>query len=59
MLLEHVWNNEVNSFTNVVPVHVGSLRRKLGECARKSRHIETVIGQGYRLVARDDADRPG
>lgn len=59
MLLEHVWNNEVDSFTNVVPVHIGSLRRKVGDCARDPHYIETVIGQGYRLVIPDDADRGG
>lgn len=58
-LLEHVWNNEVDSFTNVVPVHIGSLRRKVGDCTRDARYIETVIGQGYRLVMPDDADRRG
>lgn len=59
MLLEHVWNNDVDSFTNVVPVHIGSLRRKLGECARDPHYLETVIGQGYRLVTLDDADFHG
>jgi two-component system, OmpR family, response regulator QseB len=44
-LLEHVWDDQVDPFTNTVRVQVGTLRRKIG----RSR-IETVIGQGYRLV---------
>ncbi|MGI8968341.1 MAG: winged helix-turn-helix domain-containing protein, partial [Chloroflexota bacterium] len=59
MLLEHVWNNEVDSFTNVVPVHIGSLRHKLGDCARTPRYIATAIGQGYRLVPPDDIESNG
>jgi DNA-binding response OmpR family regulator len=50
-LLEHVWDDQVDPFTNTVRVQVGTLRRKIG----RSR-IETVIGQGYRLV--DPAGRP-
>ncbi|MGI8824822.1 MAG: winged helix-turn-helix domain-containing protein [Chloroflexota bacterium] len=53
-LLEHVWNNEVDSFTNVVPTHIGSLRHKLRDRARTPHYIETVIGQGYRLVELDN-----
>lgn len=49
-LLEHIWNDSVNPLTNVVRVHINSLRRKLGDDAKNPRHIETVIGQGYRLV---------
>ena len=43
-LLEHVWDDQVDPFTNTVRVQVGTLRRKVG----KDR-IETVIGAGYRL----------
>ncbi len=48
-LLDHVWDASGNSFSNVVPVHVSSLRRKLGEAADKPLYIETVIGKGYRI----------
>ncbi len=48
-LLEHVWDDATNAFTNVVRVHMGSLRRKMGEDADKPRYIETVIGRGYRM----------
>jgi len=48
-LLEHVWDENADPFTNTVRVTVGTLRRKLtpdeGEVP-----IETVIGAGYRLL---------
>ena len=44
-LLERVWDEHVDPFTNVVRVTVMNLRRKLGEPPV----IETVIGAGYRL----------
>jgi DNA-binding response OmpR family regulator len=47
-LLEHVWDEHADPFTNTVRVTVGTLRRKLvggGE----PQLIETVIGRGYRL----------
>jgi len=50
-LLEHVWDVNADSFTNTVRVHVSSLRRKLGDNAESPRYIETVVGQGYRLIA--------
>jgi DNA-binding response OmpR family regulator len=48
-LLEHVWDEHADPFTNTVRVTVGTLRRKVtieGEDAL----IETVIGRGYKLV---------
>ena len=47
--LEHVWGDEVDSFTNVVRVHINSLRQKLNDDARHPRYITTLIGKGYRL----------
>lgn len=44
-LLEHVWDDRVDPFTNTVRVQVGTLRKKIGPD-----RIETVIGAGYRLV---------
>jgi DNA-binding response OmpR family regulator len=44
-LLEHVWDENVDPFTQTVRVTVGTLRRKLGEPAV----IETIVGRGYRL----------
>ncbi len=44
-LLEHVWDDQVDPFTNTVRVQVGTLRRKIGP-----ERIQTVVGAGYRLV---------
>lgn len=48
-LLEHVWDEMVDPFTNTARVTVGTLRRKLAAVAG-AQLIETVIGAGYRLV---------
>ncbi len=48
-LLEHVWDEHADPFTNTVRVTVGTLRRKLSE-ADEPQAIETVIGSGYRLL---------
>lgn len=45
-LLERVWDEEADPFTNAVRITVMTLRRKLGEPPL----IETVIGVGYRLT---------
>ena len=44
-LLEHVWDEHTDPFTNTVRVTVGTLRRKLGVDGL----IGTVIDKGYRL----------
>ena len=47
-LLEHVWDENADPFTNTVRVTVMTLRRKLAE-AGDDQPIETVVGRGYRL----------
>lgn len=44
-LLEHVWDEMTDPFTNVVRVTVSNLRKKLGD----PQLITTVPGRGYRL----------
>ncbi len=44
-LLENVWDEHADPFSNTVSVTMTRLRRKLGEPPL----IETVIGSGYRL----------
>ena len=44
-LLEHVWDADVDPFSNVVSVTMARLRRKLGDPPV----IETVVGKGYRI----------
>lgn len=48
-ILDHVWDFNFNSFSNVVDVHVKNLRKKLGQSEERI-FIETVEGVGYRLV---------
>jgi DNA-binding response OmpR family regulator len=45
-LLDKVWDEHADPFTNAVRITVGTLRRKLGEPAL----IDTVTGAGYRTV---------
>lgn len=45
-LLEHVWDENIDPFTNVVRVTVMKLRRKLGE----PQVVETMPGVGYRIA---------
>ena len=45
-LLERVWDDQTDPFTNVVRMTIMTLRRKLGE----PQLIETVIGIGYRMT---------
>jgi DNA-binding response OmpR family regulator len=44
-LLERVWDEHADPFTNTVRVTIANLRRKLGEPTV----VETVIGAGYRI----------
>jgi two-component system OmpR family response regulator len=50
-LLEHVWDANYLGSTNVVDVHVGHLRRKLGDQASTDGLIATVRGVGFVLRA--------
>ncbi|MBV9817232.1 MAG: response regulator transcription factor [Solirubrobacterales bacterium] len=45
-LLERVWDEHVDPFTNVVRMTIMTLRRKLGDPPV----VETVIGVGYRMA---------
>jgi DNA-binding response OmpR family regulator len=44
-LLDRVWDEHADPFTNTVRVTIANLRRKLGEPVV----VETVIGAGYRI----------
>ena len=48
-LLEHVWDEHADPFTNTVRVTVGTLRRKV-TVEGEEPLIETVIGRGYKLI---------
>jgi len=45
-LLEKVWDENTDPFTNAIRIAVMTLRRKLGEPAV----IDTVVGVGYRIA---------
>jgi DNA-binding response OmpR family regulator len=48
-LLRSVWDTEWATDTHLVEVHIGNLRRKLGEGKGLTRLIRTVRGVGYRM----------
>jgi DNA-binding response OmpR family regulator len=48
--LRTVWGAQWIGDDHLVEVHVGNLRRKLGDDARTARWIRTVRGVGYRLA---------
>ena len=48
-LLDRVWGMDYVGDEHVVDVHLGNLRRKLGDDAARPSFIETVRGAGYRF----------
>ena len=48
-LLEDVWGDNWYGDDHIIDVHVGNLRRKLGESASAPHHIRTMRGVGYRF----------
>ncbi|HET9944394.1 MAG TPA: response regulator transcription factor [Actinomycetes bacterium] len=48
-VLELVWGGSWFGDDHVIDVHLGNLRKKLGESASQQRHIKTVRGVGYRF----------
>lgn len=52
-LLRSVWGTDWATDTHLVEVHIGNLRRKLGEGGAGPRYIRTVRGVGYRMESVD------
>ena len=52
-LLRSVWGTDWTTDTHLVEVHIGNLRRKLGEGGGGPRLIRTVRGVGYRMETAD------
>jgi DNA-binding response OmpR family regulator len=50
-LLETIWGDAWVGADNVVDVHIGHLRRKLGDNPAAPRYVTTVRGVGYRMGA--------
>lgn len=53
MIVEHVWNLNFDTMTNVVDVYINYLRKKVDEGAEK-KLIHTVRGVGYRFGPSQD-----
>lgn len=50
LLLERVWaGGEWAGDEHLVDVHIGRLRRKLGDHAREAKYVRTIRGVGYRM----------
>lgn len=47
-LIEHIWDNEFDPFSNVLRYHISSLKKKLS-AGGKPDLIKTVRGQGYMI----------
>jgi DNA-binding response OmpR family regulator len=56
-LMADVWDENWFGSTKTLDVHIGFLRRKLGDAAAAPRYLRTVRGVGFRLAAPEDADR--
>ncbi|HIW34888.1 MAG TPA: winged helix-turn-helix domain-containing protein [Candidatus Paenibacillus intestinavium] len=50
LLLDVIWGLQFYASSNVVDVHIKSLRKKLGDSAVDPKYIATVRGVGYRLA---------
>jgi DNA-binding response OmpR family regulator len=51
-LLEHIWNEDADPFSDVMRVHIYSLRKKLSAATGGLIVIQTVKGSGYRFDAK-------
>lgn len=52
-LMEHVLRSDANPFSNVMRMHISSLRKKLRTATGRD-PIQTKVGQGYRLTGEAD-----
>jgi DNA-binding response OmpR family regulator len=50
MIMEHVWDMNVDPFSNTIESHILSLRRKI-DLPGKKKLIHTVSGRGYKINA--------
>jgi two-component system, OmpR family, response regulator RegX3 len=54
-LIDEVWDRNWFGTTKTLDVHIGWLRRKLGDDPQAPRYIHTVRGVGFRFSAHDEA----
>ncbi|MEM7273088.1 MAG: response regulator transcription factor [Actinomycetota bacterium] len=52
-LIERVWGRDFFGEERIVDVHIGNLRKALGDDAGRPRFVATVRGVGYRFVGHD------
>ena len=52
MIMEHVWDMNVDPFSNTIESHIMSLRKKL-DLPKHKKLIHTVSGRGYKIDAVD------
>ncbi|SDL76945.1 Response regulator receiver domain-containing protein [Arthrobacter sp. ov407] len=57
-LLTQVWGTEWPMDEHLVEVHIGNLRKKLGDKGREPRFIRTVRGVGYRMAPVESLSKP-
>lgn len=46
-IIEHVWDNNTNPFSNTIEAHIRNVRNKIGDKNRKI--IESIPGRGYKM----------
>ncbi|WP_459500674.1 response regulator transcription factor [Bacillus sp. C1] len=46
-LIEHIWDSEVDLFSNSLKFHIHSLRKKIADVLGEREVIKTIRGQGY------------
>ncbi len=51
MLMEHVWNEDIDPFSNTIEAHIANLRKKI-DSTTKHKLIHTVPGRGYKIEPR-------
>jgi DNA-binding response OmpR family regulator len=49
MLMEHVWETDVDPFSNTIETHILSLRKKIKVKNNQRELIHTIPGRGYKL----------
>jgi DNA-binding response OmpR family regulator len=48
MLMEHIWDTELDPFSNTIETHILNLRKKI-ERPKKTKLIHSVSGRGYKI----------
>ena len=49
MILEHVWNLEINPFSNTIETHIMNIRKKIKDMDKNL--IVSIPGRGYKITA--------